>query len=860
MKIINSYIYFKNYNRKMNNNASCVNKKIQTGDYMNKNEEYLHKNNSNISIHHRSKLRSANNQIKYENDKETENSYFLAPVYQTLKTENYIQNIHYQPSINLIGDRINNIDDKYLARQNTVLSLKSQTSQTSYNGKIINSCSNRLNNEKKEFNKNKSVLNYNINDKSLKSNSSFYKNIYCSPNRNPETLLINPVKYKDTSYNISEKYLSNKKPKNTIPKFDNKNIDRSRGIKNNHFEKKIFNSKNNNKNIEIKVYDLEKGYIENYKLSKIKYNKEKPKELIKNEKSSKSIKYTENSDNNNFNNNFFYKMEVNKPNNKNKSMENKEKSKKNSFKSIKKENNRKLNINSFKLENNLKLNSMSTSNKSLNSYSLYKKGLEILAKIANNKKYKYWLSFKQKINNIKKFIDYKSSTGKIIKSIYLQNIPPIDNQKQISSTLDYESYYKNNSNFIKYKDRSNINLRHNFNSENQKIYELLSENLELKKINSNILEDKNELVKKLEIIKEQNKKNSKSQRTNNLMLENQLLNEKLKKIYTKYLFLKNIYNKQNKLKIALFRFNKKAITLKYQSKKKKAKLYKMVKLNEYLKNKILRKYFYKYYYIIKYFSFEKEEYYYEEIRKKNIRKEKLLNIFHKREKNNYIKINNSFNKLYYNSLLNNEKNKSFVIIHNENLNINKKNNNSFEKIKRKLKIIIKNIITKNDIIVRSTLKQWNLRTKLEKNKKIINPIENSLKNKRINNSKEDNIIKGIEKLNDIFITYRNEDKNNNRYENHKKEVKDIFNPKINNNMNNISSKNENKLNKINGDKLKYGINNDWIIEEKEEEQVEENGESTSAKNDTDHIIEDNIYYYNNIAINEGKNNNENYEG
>ena len=846
MKIINNYKFFKNYNRKMNNNIYSPNKKNQTGYYMNKKEEYLHKNNSNISIHHRSKIRNENNQIKNVNDKETDNSYFLAPVYQTLKAENYIQNFHYQPSINLITDKDNNIDDKYLARQHTVLSLKSQNSQSSYNGKLINGCSNRLNNEKKESKKNKSVLNYNINEKSLISNSSFYKNIYCSPNRSPDTLLINPVKYKDTSYNINEKYLSNKKQKSIVSKFENKNNDKNFGIKQNHFEKKIFHSKNNHKNIEIKVYDLEKGFIENYKLPKIKYNKEKSKEIIKTEKSSKSINHTKNSDNHNFNNNFFYKMEVNKTNNKNKLMENKDKSKQNSFKSIKKENNRKLNINSFKLENNLKL---STSNKSLNSYSLYKKGLEILKKIINNKKYKYWLSIKQKLINPKKYISYKTTTGKI-KNCNFENIPPIDIQSQISSTLDNESYYNNNSNFIKYKDRYNINIRYNYNSENLKIYnELLSQNLELKTINSNILEDKNELVKKIEIIKEQNKKISKSPRTNNLISENKLLNDKLKNISTKYLIFKKIYYTQNKLKSALFGFNKKAIILKYKNERKKAKLYKMIEINKNFKNKILEKYFYKYYYIIKYLSAVKEENYYEEIQKIMILKEKLLNIFHKKEKKYYIELKNYFNKLYCNSLLKKENNKLFAIIHNENININKNNNNY---IKSKLKkLITRNIISKNNIIAKSILKQWNLRTKLismktiidkeEKYNKNINSNENSMKHKRINNSKKDNIIKGILKLNDIFITYRNVDKSNDGNSIHKKEVKDSLNPITNNNdMNNISIKNENILNKINEDKLKYKINDDWIIEEKEEEQVEENGESTSAKNDTDHIIEDNI--------------------
>ena len=844
----------------MNIIDSSPNRKNQTGLYMNKNKEYLHKNHSNISIHHRSKLRNPNNQNKKVNDKETENSYFLAPVYQTLKAENYIQNFHYQPSINLITEKDNNINDKYLARKNNVLSLKTQISQISHNGKIENGSSSRLNNEKNESNKNKSVLNYNI-DKSLITNSSFYKNIYCSPNRSPETLLINPVKYKDSSHNISEKYLSNKKPKNTVPKFENKNSDNNFEIKKNHFEKKIFNSKNNNKNIEIKVYDLEKGYIENYKLSKIKYtNKEKPKEMISNQKSSNSINQTKIANNNNFNNNFFYKMEVNKSINKNKLIENRDKSKKNSFKSLNKENNKKLNINSFKLENNLKLNSMNTSNKSLNSYSLYKKGIEILKKIINNKKYKYWLSIKQKLLNPIKYSNYKCTTGKIKKNNYLENISPLDVKSQISCTLDNESYY-NNSNFIKYKDRHNINLRQNYNSENQKIYnELLSENLELKKINSNILEDKNDLIKKLEIIKEQNKKISKSQRTNNLIFQNQLLNDKLKNISTKYLISKNIYYINNKLKNALFGFNKKAIILKYQNENKQSKLYKMIKLKKNFKNKILRKYFYKYYYITKYLSVENEEYYYEEIQKKIIQKEKLLNIFYKKEKNNYITLKNNFKKLYNNSLLENKKDKLFVIIHNETFIINKNNNvYNFEKIKRKLKLITNNIITKNNMIVKNILKQWSLRTKLinmkniidskEKYKKTINPIENSMKNKMINiNSKEDNIIKGINKLNNVFTIYRNIDKSNN--------INDIYNIKE---VKNISIKNENIINKINEDKIKYKIKDDWIIEEKEEEQIEENGESTSAKNDTDHIIEDNINNYNNIFFSKG-NNNENFEG
>ena len=141
---------------------------------------------------------------------------------------------------------------------------------------------------------------------------------------------------------------------------------------------------------------------------------------------------------------------------------------------------------------------MNISNKSLSSYSLYRKVFEILNKIINNKKYKYWLSIKQKLVNPKKYVSYKTSTGKIKKYNYLENIPSIDIQSHINNTLDYESYYNNNSNFIKNKDRQNINLRHNYNSENKKKdNESPSQNSELKKINSNFIEDKNELVIKI---------------------------------------------------------------------------------------------------------------------------------------------------------------------------------------------------------------------------------------------------------------------------------------------------------------------------------------------------------------------------
>ena len=50
---------------------------------------------------------------------------------------------------------------------------------------------------------------------------------------------------------------------------------------------------------------------------------------------------------------------------------------------------------------------------------------------------------------------------------------------------------------------------------------------------------------------------------------------------------------------------------------------------------------------------------------------------------------------------------------------------------------------------------------------------------------------------------------------------------------------EKLINKIYGEHLKYKFHDDWIIEEKEEEQTEENGESTSIKNASEQI-DDNL--------------------
>ena len=107
--------------------------------------------------------------------------------------------------------------------------------------------------------------------------------------------------------------------------------------------------------------------------------------------------------------------------------------------------------------------------------------------------------------------------------------------------------------------------------------------------------------------------------------------------------------------------------------------------------------------------------------------------------------------------------------------------------------------------------------------------------------KKNNLIRGIQKLNNIFISYKNDNKvnNENGIENDIK-IKDN-NSIINNNINTI--KRDELVYRMYSDKLKYKFNDDWIIEEKDEE---ENWENSSFKNDNEQKKENNIHNINNI--------------
>ena len=158
--------------------------------------------------------------------------------------------------------------------------------------------------------------------------------------------------------------------------------------------------------------------------------------------------------------------------------------------------------------------------------------------------------------------------------------------------------------------------------------------------------------------------------------------------------------------------------------------------------------------------------------------QKLYQLFYQKEKYNALIMKKYFDKFRFNTQL---KNRALS------------KSNDYIKRNRKLKLIIINIINHNNIIIKNILKQWFLRTKMIK----LIP-NNQISNENKNIIQKEDLIKGINKLNDIFNIYQNKDKEENEE--------------------NINKEKENSINKLYNDK--YLI--DSIIEEKEEEdQTEE---------------------------------------
>ena len=813
----------------MNNNQKNYIMKISKEINKNQKSIFLNNNHSNVNIHHRSKIRNENNlNNNNHTEKEIESNIFqYEPAYQTIKPEKIKNNTYKQPPIQLSEQRLENVENRYLERQNTVSCLKPLSS---YNGKVITKYNNTNSSykDKRDIKKEKSKINcqfnaeiksynnINSNNKNNFTNSfiHIYSNKYSPHKIIPDEYLIQKEMYEKNIPYLSKKNFSNK---NTIKKVKILSDNAKTFVeKKNHLEKKINNT---NKNYSLKISTNSTEKINNKRIKKITEDK--------NNISSSFAQSCGNIKNYNNNNYVFHRIEISSSTHENKIKNNEEnlsnkKAQNSSFKYTKTEMGQRQNNYIYKRIDNLKYNS--NSNKSASSQYYYYKLFATISKFINKRKYKYWNSIKYFLMKHKMYNNEAKSY--INKKLGDKRLNTIDN-----NTIDDCFSDKNNYLSDKIIDEI-IPLRKSSNKKPLKRYRGLA----IEKLNSLISSDNDnnnqQLNKKIDYLEQQIKKILKNNK------KNESLNKEFGNILMKYLINKKINNNNKILTKALYDFHKKTIIIANKDKRKIDLLKKIVNIKVENNAQILRKYFYKYYYKIKCLSNIMKE-------KENFitcfKKEKLRNIFYKKEKNIYFILKKYFDKFYYNSILQKIVEKNFDIIENGNINIIKCNiDNDYERRKKnKLKKIIKKIKNRDNFIIKSIFKQWVLSAKIinmkimmvreENIKKMINPLERLIKNKSNKNElientflKKENLIKGIQILNNIFESYTN-NKSGNGCE-IKKTTEDEYNITNNENSNNINKK-ENLITKKYDDKIKYKCNDNWVIEEKEEEQIEENGEN-----------------------------------
>ena len=383
------------------------------------------------------------------------------------------------------------------------------------------------------------------------------------------------------------------------------------------------------------------------------------------------------------------------------------------------------------------------------------KGINILNKIIKKRKYNIWKDIKYKITNAK----------------YFHN--NIFNVQSIS----YNNYQIKN-NYIKEQLLNDINKNENILktciNQGKNIINLKQSRMFYSQYNSN----KNDTKQK------KSKDNS-----------NQILKYKLKRIYLKYFVEKKNHMNNIRLQKSLLIINKNNIIINNKENKRKYLLKKIIGKTEKTKIYILKNTFIKFYFRCKLSNQKRKFFCFKDFQDEFILMQKLYQIFYQKEKNIILLMKKYFDKFRYNTLLKNQ------ISANNFLN----DKNTLKMRKTKLKLIISNIINHNNIIIKNILNRWLLRSKIIKllqNNQINNECKNSIQ-------KED-LIKGINKLNNIFNTYKNikviKDTNE---ENNKNKIDKKYEEKDNNNI----DESDNIIQKIYSDK--YQI--DSIIEEREEE-------------------------------------------
>ena len=443
-------------------------------------------------------------------------------------------------------------------------------------------------------------------------------------------------------------------------------------------------------------------------------------------------------------------------------------------------------------------------NKSLNEI-IKSKTIQNIKKLYRNK-----INSKENITNTKSFKStYTSTFSK--NSIYI--LIKIFKKRRIKIWKDIKyhifgtNYYNNNIFNVQSISYNNFQIKNNFIKE-QLLDDIIQDNPPF--LNDRINSKKNIYTKEInEIFNYHENDNNFENSTKNNILDNsvnQELKSKLKTIYLKYLFEKNNNRNKHILLKSLYKININKIIINNNENRKNHLLKKIIERQEQKVKNILRNFFIKFHFLSKLSEQQRSFFCFKDFQDDFILMQKLYWIIYRKEKYNVLSLKKYFDIFRKNTIIiKNNRNGIEEIVNNKIL-INKRN--------RKLKLIITKISKHNNIIIKNILKQWLLRSKIFK----LNDGDN-INNIRKKNIQQEDLIKGINKLNYIFNNYKDDNDTNINKEN--KKICDINEQKEINIMNNEKENDliqkDIYLKKLYIEKYKT----DSIIEEKEEEQTEE---------------------------------------
>ena len=379
--------------------------------------------------------------------------------------------------------------------------------------------------------------------------------------------------------------------------------------------------------------------------------------------------------------------------------------------------------------------------------------------------------------------------------------------KDIKYHIFGTNYYNNNIFNVQSISYNNFQIKNNFIKE-QLLDDIIQDNPPF--LNDRINSKKNIYTKEINEIfnYHENDNNFENSPKNNILDNsvNQELKSKLKTIYLKYLFEKNNNRNKHILLKSLYKININKIIINNNENRKNHLLKKIIERQEQKVKNILRNFFIKFHFLSKLSEQQRSFFCFKDFQDDFILMQKLYWIIYRKEKYNVLSLKKYFDIFRKNTIIiKNNRNGIEEIVNNKIL-INKRN--------RKLKLIITKISKHNNIIIKNILKQWQLRSKIFK----LNDGDN-INNIRKKNIQQEDLIKGINKLNYIFNNYKDDNDTNINKEN--KKICDINEQKEINIMNNEKENDliqkDIYLKKLYIEKYKT----DSIIEEKEEEQTEE---------------------------------------